>query len=377
MHGSDSMNKRVSLWCGVALVAGMVVIGGCEAGAGEGDEARNGGGATLVSTDAAPVLTPQESGTTALIQAVSPVDDQVVWASGHQGTYLRTTDGGQTWHAARVPGADSLQFRDVHAVDESTAYLLSAGPGDLSRIYKTTDAGRNWTLQFRNEEPEGFFDCFAFWDERRGIAFSDAVDGEFIVVATEDGETWTRVPPEQVPDALPGGEGGFAASGTCVVAGADGRAWIGTGAGTAARVLRTDDYGRTWSVAETPLVTGEMAGVFSVAFRDASNGVVLGGDLARMDEHTRNVAITRDGGATWTPGGTLELAGPVYGGSYVPGAASPTLVAAGPGGLDYSADEGRTWVGLDSLSYWAVAFARPATGWAVGPQGRVTKIEWR
>lgn len=356
----------------------MVVLASLNAGC-TGDDVRTAGGESSAgAVTAVPLtLTPQESGTTALIQAVSVVSEQVVWASGHEGTYLRTTDGGRTWHAAKVPGADTLQFRDIHAVDENTAYLLSAGPGELSRIYKTTDGGRSWSLQFRNTESEGFFDCFAFWDEQRGIAFSDAVDGEFIIVVTEDGERWTRIPSVRVPDALPSGEGGFAASGTCVVVGPEGRAWIGTGAGSVARVLRTDDYGRTWSVAEAPIIAGEMAGIFSVAFRDTLNGVVLGGDLSRMDEHTVNVAVTRDGGATWEEGGRTALAGPVYGGVYVPGAAEPTLVAAGPGGLDYSVDEGHTWMSLDTVAYWAVGFASPAAGWAVGPRGRITRIEWR
>src|SRR5690606_26346845 len=103
------------------------------------DDVRTAGGESSAgAVTAVPLtLTPQESGTTALIQAVSVVSEQVVWASGHEGTYLRTTDGGRTWHAAKVPGADTLQFRDIHAVDENTAYLLSAGPGELSRIYKT------------------------------------------------------------------------------------------------------------------------------------------------------------------------------------------------------------------------------------------------
>src|SRR5687767_4242647 len=113
--------------------------------------------------------TEQTSGTTALLIAVSPVNDSVVWVSGAQGTYVRTTNGGATWQAGRVPGADSLQFRDVHAVDANTAYLLSIGNGNQSRIYKTTDAGANWKLQFTNPDSAGFYDCMDFWDPKRGL----------------------------------------------------------------------------------------------------------------------------------------------------------------------------------------------------------------
>lgn len=337
-----------------------------------------------------PKLTPQESGTTALLQAVSAVSERVVWVSGHRGTVLRTTDGGATWERLIVPDADSLQFRDIHAIDERTAYALSAGPGGLSRIYKTTDGGRSWTLQFLNEEPEAFFDCLSFWDERRGLAFSDAVAGEVILLMTEDGGLhWTRIPPDRVPAAQAGGEGAFAASGTCVVTGPEGRAWIGTGAAETARVFLTEDYGRSWTVVSTPVVAGEMAGIFTLSFRDARHGAALGGDLARPQEHTDNVAVTSDGGRTWTLAGRTRLAGAVYGSSYVPGAPTPTLVAVGPGGMDLSTDDARSWVPLDTASYWAVGFAgadgrqggggvaAPAPGWAVGPQGRIVKIEWR
>src|SRR5262245_4683164 len=111
-----------------------------------------------VSAKAQVTRTPQTSNTSVLLIAVSAVHDRIVWASGAQGTYIRTTDGGTTWQAARVPDADSLQFRDVHAVDANTAYLLSIGNGSQSRIYKTTDAGAQWTLQYTNPDSAGFYD---------------------------------------------------------------------------------------------------------------------------------------------------------------------------------------------------------------------------
>jgi photosystem II stability/assembly factor-like uncharacterized protein len=294
--------------------------------------------------------------------------------SGHQGTWARTTDGGATWTAAVVPGADSLQFRDLHAVDARTAYLMSAGEGERSRIYKTIDAGRSWTLQFLNREPKAFFDCLAFWDAERGVAVSDAVDGRFLVIRTEDGGAhWEPVPADAIPPASPG-EGGFAASGTCVVAGPGGRAWFGTGnGGTVARVLRTADYGRTWSAAQTPLPAGEGEGITTVAFRDALHGAALGGKLG-SDAPRDEVALTNDGGRTWVLGGRPRLRGPVYGAVFVPDARAPTLVAVGPGGADLSADGGRSWQALDTLAYWSVGFASPRAGWAVGPGGRITRL---
>lgn len=330
------------------------------------------------STDALhplpPVLTPQRSGTTALLQAVSVVSDRVVWVSGHDGTYARTTNGGATWAAARVPGADTLQFRDVEAVSADTAWLMSAGAGDLSRIYTTTDGGAHWTLRWRSAEPRAFLDCIARWDARRAVAVGDAVGGvPFILLTSDGGEHWARVPAARLPTALPD-EGGFAASGTCVATAGSASAWAGMGNTTRTRVLRTTDGGRSWSATEVPVASGNAAGIASVAFRDARHGIALGGEIAKPTARGVYAARTSDGGGSWAPGGPLPFAGAVYGGAYVPGAGTPTLVAVGPGGAALSRNDGRSWMALDTLSYWSVGFASPRAGWAVGPHGRIVMI---
>jgi photosystem II stability/assembly factor-like uncharacterized protein len=319
----------------------------------------------------------QASGTTELLQAISIVDEQTVWVSGHGATYARTVDGGETWLAAMMPDAEGLQFRDVHAVDAQTAYLMSAGPGDASRVYKTTDGGASWTLQHTNPDPEGFYDCMDFWDAEHGALYGDSVAAEFVILTTSDGgESWNRAPAAALPAALLG-EGGFAASGTCLVTGPDGRAWIGTGASSPARVLMTDDMGGSWTVADTPIVSASSAGITSVSFRDASHGMIVGGEVTNHEGRFDNVAVTADGGKTWTLAARPWMSGAAYGSSYVPGAPTPTVVIVGPSGADYSLDNGATWSSLDSREYWAVAFASPSAGWAVGRDGRITKLGLR
>jgi photosystem II stability/assembly factor-like uncharacterized protein len=321
-----------------------------------------------------PSLVPQTSGTSALLIAVSPVDRDTVWVSGALGTWARTIDGGETWISGVVPGADSLQFRDVHARDARTAWLLSIGNGDQSRIYHTSDAGATWSLQFTNTDPNAFYDCFDFWDDRSGIAFSDSHDSAFSIIVTGDGRTWARIPPDRLPPASPG-EGGFASSGTCLVAQGDSSVWIGTGASDgAARVLRSDDRGRTWSAFTTPIVKGQAAGITTLAVRDAQSAVALGGDIGSANSVTDNVAITSDGAITWTLAARTPFAGAVYGSAIVPAAPSPSLVAVGPAGLAFSTDNAASWMPLDTLAHWGVAFASPDAGWAVGPAGRITRI---
>ena len=99
--------------------------------------------------------------TTADFRGLGAVSGDVAWVSGNNGTYGRTTDGGRTWKAGTVPGAEKLDFRDVEAFGPDTAYLLSAGLGEDARIYKTTDGGKTWALQFKNADREAFFDAIA------------------------------------------------------------------------------------------------------------------------------------------------------------------------------------------------------------------------
>jgi photosystem II stability/assembly factor-like uncharacterized protein len=321
-----------------------------------------------------PGVVAQTSGTTALLQAVSPVSEQVVWVSGHQGTFARTLDGGATWQAGRVPGAETMEFRDVHAVNADVAYLMAAGTGELSRIYRTDDGGRNWALQHLNREPTAFFDCIAFWDARRGFVFSDAVGAtHYIMVTTDGGARWERIPADRIPPALPN-EGSFAASGTCAATMGNATGFVGTGNTSASRALRTEDGGRTWTTAIVPVVSGEAAGLASIVFRDAMHGVALGGEIGKNSARGDYVATTADGGKSWTPGGRPTFAGPVYGAAYLPRAGA-MLVAVGPGGADVSPDDGRSWTKLDSLGYWSVGFASPRAGWAVGARGRIVKFQ--
>ncbi len=313
----------------------------------------------------------QSSGTTVRFRGVSAASAEVAWASGDKGTYSRTTDGGKTWHTGTVPGATELDFRDVDAFDANTAYLLAIGEGEKSRIYKTTDAGRHWVMQFKSTRPEAFFDAMAFWDSDHGIAVSDPVGGRFLIIATSDGgKSWKEMPAEGMPAALQG-EGAFAASGTCIAVQGKRNVWFGTGGPQGARLFRSTDGGRTWTVTKTPMVSGKSAGIFSVTFWNANQGVAVGGDYTKEQESTNNVAVTNDGGRTWAlingavPNGYRSCV------VSIPGPVTPTLIAVGPSGSDYSADGGKSWRSIGAEGFHSTSFKGLRSGWAVGEGGRV------
>lgn len=334
-----------------------------------------------------PTLTTQNSGTTNGLIAVSPVDARVVWASGRNGTFVLTTNGGKTWKVGVVPGAETLQFRDVQGVSDKVAYLQSIGNNATDfRIYKTVDGGATWTMQFQNQNPGAFYDCFAFWSPTRGISHSDSVNGVFPDLRTKNGKTWQDIS-GNMPPALPG-EASFAASGTCVATQGRDNAWIATGGSTSARILATRDGGDTWNAYDTPLVSNPSAGAFTVAFRDAWHGIVGGGDLDPGDPNNAGTATSSDGGKTWKLTSAAPVTGAIYGLAYASGnnddhwgddddANRTVVVTASTGGAAWTPDEGKTWYPLTGVSgYWAVAFANPKAGWLVGLNGTILKISF-
>jgi photosystem II stability/assembly factor-like uncharacterized protein len=319
---------------------------------------------------------PQTSNTKVRFRGLSAVSPSVAWASGERGTYARTIDGGLTWQVGTVPEAGELDFRDVDAFDANTAYLLSIGEGEKSRIYKTTNGGQTWKMQFKSTQPAAFFDAMAFWDRDHGIAMSDPVNGRFLIITTSDGgATWRETPAAGMPPALTG-EGGFAASGTCITVEGRQNVWFGTGGTSGARVFRSTDAGRTWKVATTTIASGKSAGIFSVAFRDARNGVIVGGDYTKERESKQNAATTRDGGKTWTTINPAQPAGYRSCVAYVRDGArrAPVLIAVGPSGSDYSTDQGASWKSFSAEGFHTASFARASgAGWAAGEQGRIAR----
>jgi photosystem II stability/assembly factor-like uncharacterized protein len=324
----------------------------------------------LASVALAQTWASHSSGTTASLRGVSTANAKVVWASGTSGTYLETTDGGATWRVAVVPGAEQLDFRGVHGVDDRTAYLLSSGSGDKSRFYKTTDGGSHWVLQFTNPDPKGFFDALAFWNARHGVAIGDPVDGRFVILTTGDGGGhWVR---QEGPAAL-SNEGAFAASNSCLTLMGTQEIWFATGGPGAARVFHSRDAGRTWTVAPTPIRNdGTSAGIFSLAFADALHGIAVGGDYTKAEDGSHNLAITSDGGRTWT-----EPSGRPPGGFRSAVAFLPDRrlwIVTGPSGSDVSSDNGNSWKSFDPGAYNAFSFVPGGIGWAVGPQGRLAEF---
>ncbi|GAB3923337.1 YCF48-related protein [Larkinella terrae] len=324
---------------------------------------------------------PQTSGTDANFRAVSAVSKKVVWVGGSKGTFVRTTNGGKTWQAGTVPGAETCDFRDVQAFSAKEAILMAAGPAEQgqARMYRTSNGGKTWQLIYQTGQAGVFFDSMDFWSRWEGMVFGDPVNGTwFVLTTTNGGKNWKRIPADKLP-LLPKGEAAFAASGTSLITRGYKwktynyqRAWIASGGAGKGRLYSAQTPTSTWEVTETPIPAGPTAGIFGLWFdTQGENGMAVGGDYKNEKAVWQNVAVTSDRGKTWTAGaptdppGLKEAVGRLSGNR---------LIAVGPSGTCYTTDFGKSWTKIDDSAFHSIACAGGQC-WAVGAKGTIAMIE--
>ena len=310
---------------------------------------------------------------TSSCRSLSAVNARVAWAGCTGGTVYRTTDGGGTWSVDSVRGASALDFRGIKAFDANTAVVVSAGPAERgqAKIFRTTDGAKTWTETWSSTDAGIFLDGVAFWDADHGFTFSDPISGKFVVLTTDDGgRHWARVSEAGLPPNL-AGEAAFAASNTQLTVQGTSNAWIASGGGAEARVFRTTDRGRTWSVASSGMPGGASAGFFGIAFADARNGLAVGGDYRNERGVAAFAMRTSDGGVTWTPAGPQRPDGTTSGVVHVPGSNPAMFVAVGQTGVAYTKDFGATWTHADTTTAYGVGFASVSAGFVAGARGHV------
>ncbi len=316
-------------------------------------------------------LTPQASGVATSLRGLSVVSDTIVWIGAPDGQVLRTEDGGDTWQVTTADQADGADLRSAHGFDADTALFITAG--QPARILRTEDGGATFQVIWEDQSGAAFFDSLAFWDDRRGLAFSDPVDGAFLVLRTLDGgASWTAL------DTLPApleGEAGFAASNSSIALGPGGCAYIGTGGGAVARILRSCDFGDSWIALDTPIAAAsEGAGIFAVTLSANGALAVSGGDYQHPDTVTGNFALSRDAGESWITAGSPP-------GGYRSDLAerSGHWLTVGTNGIDTGRLQGGefNWQPTD----WpieapnAVAFAPSGdVGWIIGGNGGIWRV---
>lgn len=313
-------------------------------------------------------ITPQDSGVNVRLRGISAVSADVAWASGREGTVLRTLDGGLHWQVIKVPGAGALDFRDIEGFDADSAVVLSIGPGEASRVYRTADGGRTWILALQNTDPRAFFDCMVF-DGARGWMLGDPVDARFQVRVTTDGGRDWHLLQADMPEAH-ADEAAFAASGTCIARTPWGELLAVSG-GSAARVWLGDSGERHWWTYPSGMPNRiPAAGIFS-AVPMGEDLLLVGGDFEReaVAGSAARVRFVAGHGLGIEP---LPAPRAYRSGAACTQSSEPRCIAVGPAGVDEW--DGRSWAPLPGDGYDAIDLAGNV-GWASGDAGRIARIE--
>ena len=360
----------------------------------------------------------QQSNTTASLRGIHAVTPQIAWASGTEGTILRTEDGGQTWqHCTTPPNAEHLDFRGIQAFDNKTAIAMSSGKGDLARLYKPTDACKTWTLIFTNPDADGFWDTISLGRQVSGPTrlwiFGDPVNGRYRVFHSTDNAQSQFVSDETETLTSPSPtSGAFAASNSAFFVLPYGdeiptglplpppppgskrkdhyemtqppiEYFVTGGTGGAHLYIREPEWAYDfplqveWESIDIPLGDGtEASGAFSIARRSIDAGVIVGGDYKKPDLTDRTAAYADAAKKQWVPAKTTPHG---YRSAVAYDPTTKSWLTVGPNGTDISTDDGRNWHPLnplpgeapDTAQHWN-ALSLP---FAVGPKGRIGKLE--
>ncbi|SMG30485.1 hypothetical protein SAMN05661096_01976 [Marivirga sericea] len=323
------------------------------------------------SKNVSPKITELKTNTDALIIGLQSFSDSVVWASGTYSTLMKSTNAGADWKVFTYPEVDSLQFRDVHPISEKEAIVLSAGEGKLSQLlYFHEEAG--WKKVFQMNQEKGFIDAVQFWENGQGLVYGDAIDSlAYILKTTDFGRSWVRIP--TAPEANER-EGGFASSGSNILTGEEGEAWIATGANGSARVFYTSDYGRSWNVKNTPMMTGEFAGL--TAIKKTNDKLwITGGDLAISDKQLQNVYYSDNNGDKWNALPDHQTAGSFYGVAVTEFLNNEFVLVCGPKGAEIWLGDQQKWQVLSEEDIWTATFIDSRTALIAGRNGKMWKVE--
>jgi hypothetical protein len=347
-----------------------------------------------------------DSHTAADLRGIDNVGGGVAWASGSNGTVLRSEDAGFEWQPCAIPpNAEHLDFRGIQAFDANTAIVMSSGKGDLSRLYKTTDGCQTWKLVFTNPDPDGFWDAVQFINKEQGFILGDPVLGPpgsrphvFLAETTDGGLRWKNWHDTPNTLVLAGAPAIFAASNSSMIAH---RSYVifvtgGNHAGivTISSLLpgsgisrgicdcgppptpdEQSNYGQI--VEPVPLALGDSAGAFSIAAGDGGL-MLVGGDYQKPRE-TYGTAVFLRGPQMFLDIPTTPPHGYRSAVAYDP--THKLWITVGPNGTDISTDDGRNWRALhpnpalhdppDADQHWN-ALSLP---FVVGPHGRIGLLE--
>lgn len=297
------------------------------------------------------------------IRAITAVDANTVYFAGSNGKVGHTKNGGKDWGIKTIKFNDTIgpNFRSIAKNGDNIFALSIVSP---ALLYKMSDDKTE--LVYQENHKKAFYDSMKFFEDgKHGIAVGDPTEDCASIITTSDGgNSWTKIPCSKLPK-FPEGEAFFAASNTNIKV-IDNTVWIASG-GKKSRILKSEDYGQTWQIYDTPVIQGNgPQGIYSIDFADKNNGIVIGGDYSKAKQNKANKAVTKDGGKTWQL--VADGQNPSYKScvQYVPNTNGKEVFAVGFTGISYSKDGGQTWTQVSEDRYFSIQFVDKNTAWLSG-----------
>ena len=302
------------------------------------------------------------------LRGLSVVNDQIIWASGSQGSIARSTDGGKTFKWLTVKGFEQRDFRDIEAFDSNTAIIMAVAEPAI--ILKTKDGGKSWYKVFEDSTKGMFLDAMDF-DGKNGMVIGDPIDKFAYLALTEDyGEHWQKITKHALKDTLSPGEAFFASSGTNLT--------LRTMPGEKPYLMYASGGVKSAFYFDSkkqplPLIQGaQSTGANSFALNSITKQlVVVGGDFTHDKDTTGNCALSNDKGKTWVRPST-----PPHGyRSCVAYITGRKLITCGTSGVDISNDGGVNWSLISTESFHVCQKAKKGNRvFLAGKDGRVAVL---
>lgn len=297
------------------------------------------------------------------IRAIESINEQTVYFAGSNGKFGYTSDAGNTWNIRILRYQDTItpHFRSI-AKNGDAFYVLSiANPAILYQLNQDTTK-----IVYTEQHEKVFYDCIKFFNNGKdGIAVGDPTsDCPSIIITSDGGNTWKKIPCSDLP-TFKEGEAFFAASNTNIEI-VNNTVWIASG-GTKARILKSTNKGKTWTIHNTPIIQGDgPQGIYSIDFLDEQNGIAIGGNYAKPKDNSKNKAVTTNGGETWQI--IADNKNPEYKScvQYVPNTQGKEVFAVGKTGISFSNNKGKTWTQVSDKPFYTIQFVNKNTAWLAG-----------
>ncbi|MDN3669225.1 YCF48-related protein [Echinicola jeungdonensis] len=302
------------------------------------------------------------------ILGLSPITDEIIWACGTEGLWMRTLDGGEAWEIGTIEGLDSVNFLDIEAFDAITAIAVSAGMPAM--IYKTTDGGKKWNPTFQGSS-HTILNGITFINEDKGYAFGEPVEGQWLILKTFDGgDSWinlTNTPIVEDPEQAPGKGSSLFAKGAEI--------WFSSG-GSQSQIYFSKNGGTAWE----KIFVSERNGAYHLGISDLDKVgrqslIGVGGDYSSPDNNENNVFLSSSDGQVWREPKGNPPSGFCSGVSYYP--KNQWLITVGANGSDFSKNGGEHWEKFSDEVFNNVQKSHTEESiWASGSDGKIAKLKY-